>query len=161
MGEIWTGLNSNDLDYVVPFTKDCLKMLYGLWGGNIRHILNSLSTAVQELTVEKSVTIDENILAKTLNSVLEKRYYSRITPPRALDVLKEIAKREEITNKGLSDILNLPRSNISGYLRDLEAAGCVYLRRKTGKDKFWSADPTMKWMLLRESKVVQKSLQTF
>lgn len=86
------------LDYVVPFTKDCLKMLYGLWGGNIRHILNSLSTAVQELTVEKPVTIDENILAKTLNSVLEKRYYSRITPPRALDVLKEIVKREEITN---------------------------------------------------------------
>ncbi|MDP3104929.1 MAG: winged helix-turn-helix transcriptional regulator [Candidatus Methanoperedens sp.] len=149
------------LDYVVPFTKDCLKMLYDLWGGNIRHILNSLSTAVQELTVEKPVTIDENILARTLNSVLEKRYYSRITPPRALDVLKEIVKREEITNKSLSDLLDLPRSNISGYLRDLEAAGCVYLRRKTGKDKFWSADPTMKWMLLRESKVVQKSLQTF
>lgn len=149
------------LDYVVPFTKDCLKMLYDLWGGNIRHILNSLSTAVQELTVEKPVTIDENILARTLNSVLEKRYYSRITPPRALDVLKEIVKREEITNKSLSDLLNLPRSNISGYLRDLEAAGCVYLRRKTGKDKFWSADPTMKWMLLRENKVVQKSLQTF
>lgn len=149
------------LGYVVPFTKDCLKMLYDLWGGNIRHILNSLSTAVQELTVEKPVTIDENILAKTLNSVLEKRYYSRITPPRALDVLKEIVKREEITNKGLSDMLNLPRSNISGYLRDLEAAGCVYLRRQTGKDKFWSADPTMKWMLLRENKVVQKSFQTF
>lgn len=149
------------LDYVVPFTKDCLKMLYDLWGGNIRHILNSLSTAVQELTVEKPVTIDENILARTLNSVLEKRYYSRITPPRALDVLKEIVKREEITNKSLSELLNLPRSNISGYLRDLEAAGCVYLRRQTGKDKFWSADPTMKWMLLGESKVVQKSLQTF
>ena len=64
------------LDYVVPLTKDCLKMLYDLWGGNIRHILNSLSTAVQELTVEIPVTVDENILAKTLNSVLEKRYYS-------------------------------------------------------------------------------------
>ncbi len=141
------------LEYIIPFTDDCLKMLYDLWGGNIRHILNSLSTAVHELTVEKPVIIDENTLAITLKSILEKRYYSRI-PPRAKDVLMEIVKKDEITNKGLSDNLEIPRSNISQYLKDLEGAGCIYLRRKTGKDKYWSADPALKWMLLKEKRTV-------
>ncbi len=73
----------------------------------------------------------------------------------------EIVRREEITNKSLSDLLDLPRSNISGYIKDLEEAGYVYLRRKTGKDKFWSADPILKWGLLKEKKTIQKGLHAF
>jgi len=150
-----------DLGYVTPFTKDCLKILFGLWGGNIRHILNSLSTAIQEVTEEKPVILDENTLAITLKSVIDKRYSSKKIVPRAKDVLMEIIKREEITNKGLSDLMDLPRSNISQYLKDLDEAGYVYLRRKTGKDKFWSADPILKWSLLKEKKTIQKSIQSF
>lgn len=149
------------LEYVIPFTDDCLKVLYDLWGGNIRHILNSLSTAIQEQTTEKAEILDENTLSKTLKSVLHKRYYSQIGIQRAKDVLMEIIKRDEITNKALSDKLGLPRSNISQYIRDLERVGCVYLKRQTGKDKFWSADPTLKWELLKESKSVQKPIQAF
>ena len=150
-----------DLEYVIPFTNDCLKILFDLWGGNIRHILNSLSTAVQEITEEKPMVLDENMLARTLKLVLEKRYSSKKITPRAKDVLMEIVRREEITNKSLSDLLDLPRSNISGYIKDLEEAGYVYLRRKTGKDKFWSADPILKWGLLKEKKTIQKSLHAF
>ena len=150
-----------DLGYVIPFTKDCLKILFDLWGGNIRHILNSLSTAVQEVTEEKTIVLDENTLARTLKSVLEKRYSSKKITPRAKDVLMEIVRREEVTNKSLSDLLDLQRSNISGYIKELEEAGYVYLRRKTGKDKFWSADPILKWSLIKEKKTVQKSLHTF
>ena len=149
------------LEYVIPFTDDCLKVLYDLWGGNIRHILNSLSTAIQEQTTEKAEILDENTLSKTLKSVLQKRYYSQIATPRAKDVLMEIIKRDDVTNKALSDKLELPRSNISQYIRDLERVGCVYLKRQTGKDKFWSADPTLKWELLKESKHVQKTIQAF
>ncbi len=148
-----------DLEYVIPFTEDCLKILFELWGGNIRHILNSLSTAIQELTEEKTIMLDENTLAKTLKSVLDKRYSSKKITPRAKDVLMGIVEREEITNKGLSDLLNLPRSNISQYLKELEETGYVYLRRKTGKDKFWSADPTLKWNLLKEKKVSTSNLR--
>ena len=150
-----------DLEYVIPFTKDCLKILFDLWGGNIRHILNSLSTAVQEATEEKPIVLDENTLAITLKSVIEKRYSSKKITPRAKDVLMEIVRREDITNKSLSDLLDLPKSNISGYIKDLEEAGYVYLRRKKGKDKFWSADPILKWSLLKEQKTVQKSLHAF
>ncbi len=148
------------LDYVIPFTKDCLQRLYELWGGNIRYILNSLSTATQELTTEKAVIIDENLLAKTLKSVLEKRYYSKINK-RPKDVLMEIIKREEVTNKALSEKMNMDSSNVSHYIKDLETAGCVYVRRKNGKDKFWSADPLLKWALLKENPTVQITMSAF
>ena len=149
------------LEYVVPFTDDCLKILYDLWGGNIRHILNSFSTAIQERTIEKAEILDENTLTQTLKSVLQKRYYSQIPTPRAKDVLMEIVKKEEITNKSLADKLGIPRSNVSQYIRDLERIGCVYLKRKTGKDKFWSADPSLKWALLKEKSYVQRPIQAF
>lgn len=149
-----------DLDYVIPFTGDCLQRLYELWGGNIRYILNSLSTATQELTTEKALIIDENLLAKTLKSVLEKRYYSKIND-KPKELLMEIIKKEEITNKSLSEKLNMQRSNVSTYIRDLEKAGCVYVRRKNGKDKFWSADPLLKWALLKEKPTVQKIIPSF
>ncbi len=149
-----------DLEYVIPFTPDCLTMLYNLLGGNIRQILNSLSTAVTELTTEKAVIIDENLLIKTLKSVLEKRYYSKINT-RAKDVLMEIVKRDEITNKSISEKLNMESSNVSTYIKHLEATGCVYLRRKNGKDKFWSADPALKWALLKEKPTVQRTIATF
>lgn len=148
------------LDYVIPFTGDCLQRLYELWGGNIRYILNSLSTATQELTTEKAIIIDENLLAKTLKSVLEKRYYSKINE-RPRDVLMEIIRRDEITNKSLSKILDMDSSNVSHYMKDLENAGCVYIRRKNGKDKFWSADPLLKWDLLKENPGVQKTITAF
>ena len=149
---------SDDLNLIYPFNDDCLEILYKLMEGNIRDILNSLSTAVFYATSESPVVLDRNRLAITLKEVLEKRYLNRLTP-RALDVLKEIAEHYEITNKSLSDKLKIPRSNISAYIRDLETNGCVFLRRKNGKDKFWKADPKIKWSLLKES--AQQTLKNF
>jgi hypothetical protein len=59
------------------------------------------------------------------------------------------AKKGEITNRGISEISKLDRSNVSSYIhQELEKHSCVYLKRKTGKDKFWSVRPEIKWMLL-------------
>lgn len=146
---------SEDYNIIYPYTEDCLKILYNLMKGNIRDILNSLSTAVFHATDESPICLDRNKLAKTLKEILESRYLSNLTP-RAKQVLDEIIKHDEITNKALSDKLKIPRSNISSYIRDLENEGCVYLRRKNGKDKFWKADPKIKWSLLEEN--VQQAL---
>jgi len=127
-----------------------LQVIYKLMQGNIRDILNTLSTAVFHATSESPILLDRNELSRTLKEILEKRYLNHLTP-RAKEVLAEIVKHEEITNKSLSDKLKIPRSNISNYVRDLENAGCVFLRRKNGKDKFWKADPKIKWSLLKES----------
>lgn len=146
---------SKKINFIIPHTEDCLKIIYDLMDGNIRDILNSLSTAVFEATNESPITLDRNKLAEVLKNILEKRYLNRLTQ-RPRDVLNEIVKHYEITNKALSDKLDIPRSNISTYIKDLETAGCVYLRRKNGKDKFWKADPKIKWSLLKESS--QKTL---
>jgi len=142
-------INSN-LNLIYPYTDDCLKILYDLMEGNIRDILNSLTTAVLHATIESPIILDKNKLAKTLKEVLEERYLNTLTK-KEREVLEEIAKHQEITNKALSDKLKIPRSNISSYIKDLETAGCVFLRRKNGKDKFWKADPKVKWALLKES----------
>lgn len=156
----FTILGIKDLKQIIPFTEDCLKTIYVLMEGNIRHILNSLSTAVSEATTEKAVVVDSADLTLILKTVLEERYLVNI-PNRARDVLLEIVKHKEITNKSLSDTLNIQRSNISQYLKDLEKEGCIYLRRKNGKDKFWSAQHRIKWALLKATKKGQSSLFKF
>ncbi|HLD42944.1 MAG TPA: winged helix-turn-helix transcriptional regulator [Candidatus Nanoarchaeia archaeon] len=148
---------SEKLNLIYPYNEHCLKILYELMDGNIRDILNSLSTAVFHATTESPVKLDKNKLARVLNEVLEKRYLNRLTP-REREVLGEIIKHKEITNKALSDKLKIPRSNISNYIKDLENSGCVFLRRKNGKDKFWKADPKIKWLLLKEDS--QQTLPT-
>ena len=141
---------SEEYNLIYPYTEDCLNELYNLMEGNIRNILNSLSTAVLHATTERPVTLDRNKLAKILKEVLEKRYLHNLTPKPRI-VLNEVIKYKEITNKSLADKLKIPRSNISTYIKNLEQEGCVYLRRKNGKDKFWSAEPKIKWSLLKEN----------
>lgn len=153
-------LKIEGLHYFIPYTDECLKKLYQLMEGNIRYILNSLSTAVLEATQEKPVQIDEYELAVTLKQVLDKRYLTNVTH-REKEVLLEIVKHKEVTNKALSSKLNIQRSNISQYLKDLETAGCIFLRRKNGKDKFWAAEHRIKWALLEVPKKSQMSLHKF
>ncbi len=141
---------SEDYNLIYPYNEDTLNILYDLFNGNIRDILNSLSTATFYATSERPIIMDRNRLAKTLKEILEKRYLNSLTP-KIREVLDEMVRHEEITNKALSDKLKIPRSNISTYIKDLENAGCVYLRRKSGKDKFWKVDPKIRWLSLKES----------
>ena len=142
--------SSPELNLIYPYTDDCLQIIYNLMDGNIRDILNSLSTAIHYATSESPILLDRNRLAKTLNEVLEKRYLSSLTP-KEKEILGEIVKHDEITNKSLSEKLKVPRSNISTYIKNLENSGCVFLRRKNGKDKFWKVDPKIRWSLLKEN----------
>lgn len=92
---------SKDYNIIYPYTEDCLLTLYDLMGGNIREILNSLSTAVFYATSERPIVLDRNKLSKTLKEILEKRYLCGLTS-KPKEVLLEIVKHEEITNKALS-----------------------------------------------------------
>lgn len=148
---------SKEYNITIPFTQDALRKLYDLMNGNIRSVLNSLHTAVIEITNEKPVLLNANDLSKTLKLVLEKRYISKLTDKQK-ELLFEIAKHEEITNKSISDKLNIKRSNVSIYIKDLINEGLVYLRRKNGKDKFWSARPHIKWHSLTETNTQQQIL---
>lgn len=139
---------SHELNYIVPYMHDCLESLYALWGGNIRNILNSLSTSILEVTNEMPIILDNNLLAITLKSVLEKRYLSRLQK-RAKDVLLEMAKYDEVTNKELASKLKIASPNISSYLKELQNEGLVILKRKDGKGKYWAVEPKVKWLQLK------------
>jgi len=155
-------LTIEGLNPVTPFKKETLKSLYELYGGNIRNILNSLSTAVTEITKERPMLLDENTLAITLKTVLEKRYLSGLQP-RAKEVLLEAVKYPEVTNKTLSTKTKIARPNISTYVGQLQTSGCIYLRRKDGKDKYWAVEPKVKWALLKTKKndIHQKSIADY
>jgi len=151
---------SKDLNCILPYKPEVLETLFDLYGGNIRNILNSLSTAVIEVTNEKPVRLDHNLIARTLKQIVEVRYLGNI-PPRAKDVLDEAVKHPEITNKHLSKATGIARPNISTYITQLQSNGCIYLRRKDGKDKYWSVEPRIKWLLLKPKDVDQKDLRDF
>ncbi|MBI4044621.1 MAG: hypothetical protein HY392_02850, partial [Candidatus Diapherotrites archaeon] len=150
-------LKIENLRYLIPYTPDGLEALFDLYSGNIRHILNSLNTAVLEATKEQPVILDKNDIAIILREVTEKRYLAKIQPkPRS--ILLEAVKHPEITNKRLSEITKTQRSNVSKYVQLLETNGCLYLRRKDGKDKYWSVEPKLKWLLLEAGDKKQKKL---
>lgn len=153
-------LKIEGLNQIMPFTDDCLKKLYNLMDGNIRYILNSLSTAVSEATQEKPIVLNEEYMSIILRGVLDKRYLANLTQ-REKDVLMEIVRHKEITNKALSALLILKSSNVSQYLKELESAGCIFLRRKSGKDKLWSAEHRIRWALLETPKSGQEPLYKY
>lgn len=148
-------LRITDLNVIRPFTPNALNALHVLYNGNIRNILNSLSTAVLDGTREKAIVLTQTSLSKILKEIVEKRYL-RDLPHNAKKILLETIKYEEITNKQLSAITKIARPNVSVYIHDLQTAGCLYLRRKDGKDKYWSADPKLKWLLLQENAEEEK-----
>src|SRR3989344_1268997 len=151
---------SKDLNYINPIEKVTLKLLYDLYDGNIRNILNSLSTAIIEVTNEQPVVLDQNILCRTLKSIVEKRYINELQP-NAKKILLEAVKYHEVTNRQLSKQTNIARSNVSTYVKQLQEKSCLYLRRKDGKDKFWSVEPKIKWWTLKETDSKQKKLKNF
>ncbi len=144
-----------DITYVVPFTDGALDALYELFGGNMRYILNSFDAAIKEATGERPIRLDKALLASTLKKVAERRYLDKL-PPRASHILLEAVKHDEITNRHLSRKTKVARSNVSKYVKDLCERGCMYLRRKDGKDKYWSVEPRIRWYLLREDAEKEK-----
>jgi len=150
-------LKISDTKYVVPYKEEALEILYELYSGNIRSILNSLQTAIVEATKERAVILDKNSLAIILKGIAEKRYLAHLQK-RPKDVLMEAVKHNEITNKQLSEKTKLERSNISTYTKLLESNGCIYLKRRDGKDKYWSVEPKLKWLLLTTEITPQKKM---
>ncbi len=145
----------DDIDLIIPYTSDVIDELYRIFDGNIRDVLNSLNSAIVELTYERPIILDMNKLVSTLNIILEKTFFKSITQ-RGKDVLMEVVKRKEITNKSISDNLHIPSQNVSKYLKDLKSKGCIRVRRKDSMNKFWCANPQLKWILLKTTNKSQK-----
>ncbi len=154
-------LRIEELRGIKPFDKSALHILYELYTGNIRYILNSLTTAIVECTNEKPILLNSDSIGKVLKELVEKRYLHEL-PNNPRRILEQMVEYDEITNRHISALTKIARSNVSTYLRDLENEGCIYLRRKDGKDKYWSVDPKIKWIKFKANPDLnQKRLEEY
>lgn len=139
----------DELNYVIPYEKDAIKKLYSLYAGNIRNILNSLSTAIRELTEERPIVLNSELICKILSKVAEERWLRRL-PPWEKEVLFTILENEEITGSKIAEKLVKKRQNISKVLTKLQNMSAVFVKRLDGPKKFYSVHPSVKWFLLSE-----------
>jgi hypothetical protein len=133
-----------------PFEDSALDILYKLYGGNIRSILNSLDAAITASANQLPFILKKDNLPSILYNVAETKFLGNITQ-KAKSILLEAVKYKEITNSELSRQTKTDKPNISKYIKELENAGCLFLRRKNGRDKYWSVNPNLKWLLLKDN----------
>lgn len=150
----------NGMKSINPTNHDCIELLYNLHNGNLRAILNSLSTAVRSATDEKPITLTKQSLSKILFEVAQKRFMDKITPTMQI-VLKEMLKQRESTNTSLASKLKKHPQNISKYLNTLKENQCINLIRVDGREKFYGVAEWIKWLMLDSAKGVQSQITQF
>lgn len=152
-----TELRIPGLRVVYPCTDAAVSLLYRLYEGNIRAILNSLATAVLETVKEAPITLDEGQIKQVLNAVAKKRFTSKLSPTMQ-KVLNALLAMKTGTNKGLSKELGIAPQNMSVYLKELVNAGCIYLARAEGRVKYYSVSDWVKWLALEPENVYSGKL---
>ena len=134
----------------VPIGKGVIKALYELYDGNLRHILNSLSTAFCEITSEVPVELTVSILKNSLKKVAEKRWLNQLTKLEK-EALYAILQTDGVTNAVLSKKLKKQPQNISKITNKLIDLCAIRIKKKIGREKFFAAEPSTKWLLLKET----------
>ncbi|MFA5247036.1 MAG: AAA family ATPase [Candidatus Micrarchaeia archaeon] len=129
-------------------TDEAIETLYHLHTGDLRAILNSLSTAVREVTGEKPIQLTDEVLRSVLYEISQKRFSQKITPTEG-EVLMEMLKQGESTNTGLAASLKKKPQNVSKYLATLKDASCIYLIRTDGREKYYSVAEWIRWLSLK------------
>ena len=149
------GVNAFD-----PVSDEAIEILYELHNGNIRAILNSLSTALREVTEEKPVYLTKDVLCKVLYTTAQRRFSRKITPTMQ-KVLMEMLMQKESTNKSLVVKLGKQSQNISKYLKILKENQCITLLRTDGREKFYAVAEWVKWLLLKPEGQHQTAVDDF
>jgi len=130
------------------YEDEVISMVYNLYDGNIRDILNTLSKAIVLNTHGAPDILTSDNVRKIFREEAEKIYYSDRFSVRARKILDVIIKeRKEISVKKIVEETGYKRGTVSTTLTN-ELVGCVYLAKNDGKDKFYALAPEMKWLLL-------------
>lgn len=145
-------LREEKLRFTSPVSDDAVKLLYDLYEGNIRYILNSLCEGLMALHSEDTpLTMSEENLGTILHKIAEKRFLAKLTG-REKDVLLAMLEGVEGTNKSMAEKTGLKNQNISTYLKKLQGRGCIYLHHVKGTSKYYRVSEYTKWLLLPVSK---------
>ena len=134
-----------------PFTEQAVRLLYDLFNGNIRSILNSLSIAIRIIRGERPVIMTDELLKTVLYSEAERRWISRLKTWEK-QVLLCILENDEITNKQISQKLEKLPQNISKVISKLYSLNAIYIKRIDGTQRFLAVQESIKWFLLKPKK---------
>ena len=135
-----------------------MRILYDLYNGNIRDILNSLSSSVDEnIAIESSVVKTKEILIEKA-----KRMFIDKISPTELKLLNHIVYASPITNTELSKKFGKPPQNISKYLKKLQNVKAIKIHSVEGRQIFYKASPEAMWLKLtvsQEELIIEKQNQ--
>jgi len=145
---------------ITPHTGEAVKILFQLYQGNIREILNGLQNCVIELASSNTpLQITEEILRDTLYEKAKTRL-SKLTlvEKELFEFIKEMDHftPTELSEKGKKNLQNIS----SKYLPNLMKRGVVRFVGKEGRNSFYSITSEMRWLkLYRSQQEKSKSLQ--
>jgi predicted transcriptional regulator len=146
-----------DITTGVSIGEGVIKVLYELYEGNLRCILNSLSTVFRETTKEIPVKLTVHKLRKVLSDVVKEKWLDKLTSLEQKTVFV-ILKTNEITNKELSQRLKKHPQNVSKITNKLLDLCVIRIKKKEGREKYFAADPSLKWFLLEDMKEDKKDI---
>lgn len=129
-----------------------IELLYDLFDGNIRHILNSLSFAFQNLpyrNVPRPISVSN--IKDILNKAVYDNYLNKLSQTEK-DILKVMLLFGKITPTELAKQTKKSLQNISGYyLKKLLEVHAVELVENRGTQKFYAVVPQIRWWKLQKS----------
>lgn len=139
-------LKINDKTEVIkPHSEESLRLLYELYKGNIRDILNSLSCSIDG---KNAMTLSA---IKTKQILIEKAkfmFLNQISPVETR-VLYQIISAGSITNGELAEKLKKSRQNISKYLRRLQTLKAIKIDRLDGTKIYYKPTTEAIWLKLK------------
>lgn len=149
-------LTADTLVPTKPYKDEVISKLYYLYDGNLRFILNSLSTAFKELVRDNAIILDNDTLIKVLSETGKKRWLNKLTDAEK-EVLFLILDEKEITNGNIAKKLGKKKQNMSKATNKLLDVCAIKVKRIDGKEKFFSVEHSVKWFLLKDKAPVEKN----
>lgn len=153
-------LKSNEnIKTEAPHTEDALKILFQLYFGNLRNILNSLSACVIEFGASNNpLIINEKILRKTLVEKVKKDFLMHLTTVEKEILLKMLDYDKPITPTEVAKLTKKTVQNISSkYLVKLRQKTAVEIVGKEGRNVYYAIRPEIRWIKLQKDEDPNKN----
>jgi Cdc6-like AAA superfamily ATPase len=136
----------NNLDGICPHSKETLRILFELHGGNLRETLKSLSACVCDMASSNQPTI---IKAELMKEILTKKIEEKLRGLTATDrgILKAMLRQGvSMTPTDVSKVTGKKVQNISSkYLPKLMRKLTIEIEGKEGRNIFYMVCPEVKW----------------
>lgn len=152
-------LSIPELKTTSPHTEEAIEILFRLHQGNIREILNSLTSCITSLPASNTpIQMTGDILKDVLFSKANELYVSKLTPVER-EILIKMIDVPYITPTDLAKETGKSVQNISSkYIPYFINLGAVRLKNIDGRNKYYEITPQIKWWKLqRTAKEKQES----